>query len=120
MNPNRSTDRLVAEKVMGIPTWLLHDDLDPKVLKDPETGRKTAPVRRFDFYSTSISDAWLVVERMRELGYEFICAEWTAGGTFAQFRGTTAWPEKPIWKPYRMPEAICLAALKALGVEVLQ
>lgn len=63
--------------------------------------------------STNIADAWLVVEKMRELGY------WWEGyysneGHFIMFYNETANGESlPVES---MPMAICLAALQALGV----
>src|SRR5690606_23464907 len=88
--------------------------------------------RRFGFFppgwsaSSSIEHAWDVVERMRELGYGFVSrATPTAGkgergvyaARFARTGGVgvgepDAWVESRVG----MPHAICLAALRALGV----
>ena len=150
----RKLDRLIAEKVMGWkreganyhtkPKHLPSQDFPGEIIDNwdskgphdflisPESNKlyvgscgceSTADLPD---YSTSISDAWLVVERMREqkcyVGFEcsdreteHLCpeemAKWYAGfclgrGSYNEVGADT------------LPFAICLAALKALGVEL--
>ena len=81
-------------------------------------GRETLP-----HYSTSIADAWLVVEKMRGLGWWLRLSSpfqdgslWNAGFTPA---GTTGWNGTPDhnFASDTAPEAICLAALEAVRAE---
>ncbi|PLR93213.1 BC1872 family protein [Bacillus sp. T33-2] len=95
---NKEIDRLVAEKVMG---W---DD-----------------VWQPFFPSTEIKDAWLVVEKMKDMGLFFnVCPELDACHV-------DIWVQSDRHQglnPYRTvhektaPLAICKAALAIVGVEV--
>lgn len=66
-------------------------------------------------YSTDIAAAWSVVERMRELGWRLnlddFCFRYTA--LFSNSAGDHASAHGSLTAPY----AICLAALRAVGVE---
>lgn len=104
MQAGRELDALVAEKVMGL------EVRGGFIIR--ENRRSGIPS-----YSRKIEYAWEVVEKMLEQGYNFriekiyevyqclfdkaIC-QWNEGGAYAE----TA------------PLAICLAALKTVGVEV--
>ena len=113
---NREIDRLVAEKVMG---WThLPNQAEfwypPGVHPLSNIYGHTVPS-----YSTSISDAWLVVERMREMGYNFHASVSAEGSKVA---ATFLASNDPLpvsrWTLDSMPMSICLAALRSLGVEV--
>ena len=67
-------------------------------------------------YSTSISDAWLVVDKFRDDGYAHFnlrstSLSWSAVFDRAGYGSFEA-------RADTAPRAICLAALKAMGVEV--
>lgn len=75
------------------------------------------------FYSSDISAAFQVVEKMRELGWGFRCSDDFTGSTVVQ---------GPWWAEFSIvgdgdggqaygasvPMVVCCAALKAVGVEV--
>lgn len=99
MQPGIELDKLVCEKVLGLSV---------------EQADKEA--RGGFMPSLRISDAWEVVEHMAKNGkplvrmYQGTTAPWWAG-----FRGDivdVAWPGETA------PHAICVAALKAVGVEI--
>ncbi len=105
-------DALVAEKVMGWElSWLGTDWRE-------ETNANTHHHKRSkgDFLpSTNIQDAWLVVEKLKveywieiNVGEKYLCdiGKYGIPGTIVQIEAETA------------SLAICLAALKAVGVEV--
>jgi hypothetical protein len=62
-------------------------------------------------YSTDIAAAWLVVERMRSAHKWDLELVVTDEGTHARFKGARSFADAA-------PIAICLAALKAVGVTV--
>lgn len=113
---NREIDALVAEKVMG---W----QKEPMHLADDEGNslvRWFGPNRQLHLgllpeFSTDIAVAWLVVEKMRDhcftLTRERICSDRPIDGYYAVIGATGQWAETA-------PRAICLAVLKAKGVEV--
>lgn len=99
LRPGRDMDALVAEKVMG------YSKEFSLRLTDPD---KHFPTK----YSTSIEAAWEVVEKL-DLPFELNSDDehtlWNA--RFNLDRGN--WSQAST-----APHAICLAALKSLGVEV--
>jgi competence transcription factor ComK len=109
MKAGRELDALIAEKVMG---WkrktikLVNMVEEQDVLIDPRLKTYSQPPH----YSTNIADAWLVVEKFPQID---ICMskvddKWNC---FIEFADHMAIAETA-------PLAICLAALKACGVEV--
>ena len=99
MNPGRELDALVAEKVFGETIFKHKADWEP-----PE-------------YSTDISAAWEVVNKLSGGFYFSIDGQWRS-----QLTGKISWRSrfKPsLDAPYisgdTAPHAICLAALKAVG-----
>jgi hypothetical protein len=98
-------DRAVAERVMGF-TPLLHDFGSAWEGDDNEICESIPP------YSTSIAAAWLVVEKMATLGHR-LC--------LLQVRDRLRWHADFLREREYMgsgqtaPEAICRAALAALG-----
>lgn len=126
MKAGRELDALVAEKVMGW-CWIENDvgqeSLQPPIEEYAYLSRNH-PVFWADDkgyteimpkYSTNIADAWQVVEKLREthwiqveVGTLNICdiGEYGKGCSTIQEVADT------------IPLAICLAALKAVGVEL--
>jgi hypothetical protein len=109
LTAGREMDAIIAEKVMG------QERIADCPLGDPDCPGKFTPqvgaVPCLPRYSSEIAAAWLVVERFAE--YELAHSPHPEGGhifriyhpdgSYLWERGTTA------------PEAICKAALKALG-----
>lgn len=110
---NQRIDAMVAEKVMGWSSSLVSfglgyvDGNGMTVVRNAESWEPTS----------DMNDAWLVVERMRELGWQVDmdfypdekpgCSLWKRGGQ------VDAYAEED-----SMPLAICMASLKVLGVGV--
>jgi hypothetical protein len=136
MNAGRELDALVAEKVMGW-KWQRHEDSkgwwcetfhDPnglKALVRDEKGTRESHwwpggemgARSMPSYSTEISAAWEVVEKMvgkrpaffvMDRPVDVFSKEWRCAFDTS---GAYSWADSA-------PFAICLAALKAVGVEV--
>lgn len=98
MKPSRELDILVATKVMGMP-------------EDPDLW-VWAPR-----YSLSLEAAWEVVEKMKDKGFASAMVNGIAANhVIFQFYNALG---KEIKKQAESaPHAICLAALKAMGVDV--
>lgn len=142
LQPGRELDALIAEKVMGFKRFNQPPDYDgnyggepvlfPPGMVPEKSGWQWPPKGKVSFagfsphYSTSIEEAWWVVERMRQ---RMCCF-------FLKSDGTACWEcygitdmnseehNNPIisqWNVYicveTAPHAICLAALKAMEVE---
>ena len=109
MNAGRELDALVAEKVMG---WVWGIDDERLQYLVPAGAQLTRPP--LPHYSTLIADAWQVVEKIGFMNLAF-------GDTSDQHPNVTVrfWGEKAGQSCYveadTAPEAICLAALKAVG-----
>jgi hypothetical protein len=108
LQPGRELDALVAERVMGYPG-------------DGNVWHVTGDYARADdipHYSTDIAAAWEAAETLLE-SHELEMAKLTDGRYFAQFIGGPA-PDgfHPMHKAIgdSAAHAICLAALKAVGV----
>lgn len=114
MNPSRELDALVAEKVMG---WKWEDD---RLTIEGHYKDENGEYHSSFFPSTDIAAAWEVVEKFDR--YEIVKTELPL-------------PTGEVWKPHvvlshwkkdsfgtafgdTVPHAICLAALKAIGVEI--
>lgn len=123
MNAGRELDALVAEKVMGL--GCIHPDAVRAeggggwIVWGRVPAGDCAPIgTRFPAYSTDIGAAWEVVVRMAELfpQRDFLLvrmhenAWWEAQFTDDANLAEQAEPTAPL--------AICLAALRAVGVEV--
>lgn len=122
----RALDALIAEHLFGYTRAIAPADargehggceyLRPPIMPDGYQLPRRGAIA-FDFmvprYSATIANAWPVVERMRERGEHLqlhVFPNRVRGS--AQF-GSTAYAHRE-----SMPEAICAAALLALGVEV--
>ena len=129
---DRELDALVAEKVFGkiIFTYEeMRDEAEKIWAKQPhcyqflrgfnawkDDNGTTRCEQRFGRFSTEISAAWLVVEKMRQLGWYFeidcgnaSCTPHARFSVYGKGRGEAS---------DLAPRAICLAALKALGIEL--
>jgi hypothetical protein len=122
---SRGLDALVAEKVMG---WTVaYDKLNGYDVEDGEgaigfpPGEEIIPNVSVPYaiedYSTDIRDAWRVVEKMRADGYgadinvrdDYMeCDFWRGNHTDGVASADT------------VPEAICLAALRAKDIDATQ
>ena len=120
---DRELDALIAEKVMG---WRdiatdgvsVYGHLPPGTEPHLNVTRAGNGFYHIKRYSTSIADAWEVVERMRELSFVLTLSwqsrnsEWCAHWFYPADRTHKAAFHKSA------PRAICLAALKTIGVDV--
>lgn len=110
MNPGRELDALIAEKVLGW-SW------DEKTAISPSGSRNAVkagdPFWWLPEYSIDIAAAWEVVEKMKQLDFNFtlqndsFISGWEAA--FSKANSHTVW-----FREESAPHAICLAALQAL------
>jgi hypothetical protein len=122
MKPGRELDALVAEKVMG---WVLYQRQPDVYLAYTDPGGSLRLPEEIPFYSTDMAAAWLAEEKLVVDGF-----------TFELYRDPPA-PDRRAWfetlvivrrgREYSYigksetgsaPHAICLAALRAKGVEL--
>jgi hypothetical protein len=141
MKPGRELDALVAEKVMGFTwqsvPWLNQEQkcLAPpfKPLNEENTTVGDHIYKQVPHYSTDIAAAWEVLLtrfsfhfRDYEDGGGSVGVDWTVGrcepGSKLIFCEIEMWNgdgyERIIEKAETEAHAICLAALKAVGVEI--
>lgn len=135
MTAGRELDALVAEKVMGeklvwaYPVPLIHDGRTVDWTYESGDGTQPHSYRTYEFnigncyasaceqttvpdYSSDISAAWAVVEKLKEL------SKFSSKNPWLKFCDVIAGPWNDcvtiaIWE--LTPELICLAALKAVG-----
>lgn len=124
---SRKIDALVAEHVMGLPQayeskygyWKFGDEIIEKPPKfDESTGEKINidwswwdGSNDLEYYSTDIAAAWEVVSHLHERSFMLVGRNLSYSACFA--------PRMDLYEPSdTAPMAICLAALKAKGVEV--
>lgn len=118
MTPGRELDALIAEKVFG---WKLeeHCGLKRMVWKGPPdydvTWLENPPA-----YSTSIADAWLVVEKLRELGFYYCVGNLLSEPVMGITESNTAGfgRRSDLFETVAgesAAHAICLAALSTIG-----
>lgn len=105
----RKIDALVAEKVMG---WTRGEGLDSVYWGTP-TNHYAELVSEWT-PSTYIDDAWTVVEKMVENGWNVTIANGEKSGVYMKNKVTFA----ANWIAGKPKEAICLCALKAVGETV--
>jgi hypothetical protein len=95
MNAGRELDALVADKVMGVPLTsgnvCIHDHMP--------------------HYSTDIAAAWVVVDKMAAKNWNWMLQPGYATFAMTKDSGGSAFGSS-------VQHAICLAALKAIGVTV--
>lgn len=122
MQPGRELDALIAEKVMGI-TKLSHRPLDAnemcrRCFRPAGQGDNLPASCVAQPYSTDIAAAWEVVEKLDLFGKRdmFIYKNWrgkySIDETVDAGMGTR---DIAIAEADTAPQAICLAALKAVG-----
>lgn len=122
---NRTLDALIAEHVFGLEVICHTYDTHPPYINYTVKTPDDIPSYFVPYYSSQIGEAWLVVEKMRENNYAFCLA---SVKNIPEV-GDWSWIAKYEWHhkgEYKFefetsiysPLAICLAALKALGVEV--
>lgn len=106
MKAGRELDALVAEKVMGLMM------IDGKEKYPCDSSSKGYILTDPEPYSTDIAAAWLVVEKLRDtlhVNWD-ICSDstswWAKIGNLETLKAADS-----------APLAICLAALKAVGME---
>ena len=121
MKPGRELDALVAEKVMGYD----HGIAGCRWCQKDITGSDPYPRRNphFDHYSTDIKAAWEVVDKGHLYGD--CIRQWPRDGEMVWQIGSPWWDLGRrdggflvIAEADTAAHAICLAALKAIGVEV--
>lgn len=128
MEAGRELDALVAEKIMGW-KWYTIDTFAPDAfLRHPEhvsspdwyqtTDEYRHPqwVQSVWHYSTDISSAWLLAEKLRiavmpDENNGWIAARWSPDETYYDIAACESHANTA-------PLAICLAALKAVGVAI--
>lgn len=129
MKPGRELDALVAEKVMGL--QVKHLPPQEGLTRHEEFTRQCLNFeyqRDIPHYSTDIAAAWMVVEKLHALGFSY-CIEQTENsekptvwlvkrGVQEEFTVARDNAEMISESSEGLPHAICLAALKAVGVEV--
>jgi hypothetical protein len=103
----RELDALVAEKVMGLQPLRREVPPDPGAFLD------------LPHYSTDIAAAWEVVEKLtgrrdKDIGFALTVNPGTIGTSFSALDGTEHWHVNASTAPL----AICLAALKVVGVDI--
>lgn len=115
MKPSRELDALVAEKVMGWRVGPIDDDYLASDGTPTGWTKGTCYSQRPPFRpSTDIAAAWEVVQQFDSVKVLKAGASWDCG--ISVKRGD--WFEVELASAPTAPLAICLAALRAVGVEV--
>jgi len=143
MTAGQELDELIAEKVMG---WKKIDRKaigwadGPLVWDTGESSEQenSSPTRQWFNPSTSIADAWRVVEKIIARGREgtlchpglrdpVVKVGMSEADIFCEiFESSTGYVGVPVFRESIViysssaPHAVCIAALKAVGVEVSQ
>lgn len=112
---SRELDALIAEKVMGLVVRHPYGRFDPWF----ETTKAVSGLSPVPPYSTSIADAWLVVEKLVELATDVSISRYedAVGFRWHCSYGYSAPDKGSIVGADTASLAICLAALRAMGVE---
>ena len=103
----REIDAMVAEKVMGLKSRFIPDTNWAVFQVDGWTERLVLD------YSTNITDAFQVVEKMRERGYYFALIQHVGGTWGCEFTDKGYELKGKVEDEKTAPEAICRAALAA-------
>lgn len=125
---DREIDALVAERVMGCqrlnPLWKDHVGCCGCFGRPHDDADGDGKIPHFHPYSSSGDGLLAVIERMRELGWEYLIEGPTADGShFVEF---TRWEDRGGEIDHRLegnyedpslPRAVALAALRAVGNE---
>lgn len=121
MKAGRELDALIAEKVMGLP----EPDLKGHTIVPLPDSVRSEAWSKIPEYSTNIADAWLVVEKLKDKDLHFVFGTVVfdnLGGNrltknYGAFFGALGERIEQI-EAETAPLAICLASLKAIGVQV--
>ena len=110
MEAGRDMDQLIAEKVFGY-AILTEPHCDECAAMGEPMFRDENGVGPIPNYSTSIADAWEVVEKLSMTTKQYWTMEYFSTGAHVEFSvgGQSYEAEEET-----MPHAICLAALKAM------
>lgn len=117
MKPGRELDALVAEQVFDDHVEKRFGSEDTWYINNP------MPLRSLPHYSTSIADAWLVVEKMTKAAW--LPHIWVPHEPQLLYRVELVYDwagessKRAFSEADTAPHAICLAALRAVGVEVI-
>lgn len=116
----REIDSLIATKVMG---WKILTCKGIKIIAPPDYDGPdmmiNADIKVIPSYSTDISAAWQVVEKMQEYGYILMLDATTTSEYYISFVGLKDGSHISFFgNANTAPMAICRAALKCVGVEV--
>jgi hypothetical protein len=108
MSP-RERDALVATEVMGLTKFVLSS---ADLYRQDEFGFSIYDMytQILPHYTTDIAAAWEVFEKVTELGAVFKAE--------TPFWACYISTSDEVVKAYTAPEAICLASLRALGIEI--
>lgn len=122
---SRNLDAVVAEKVMG---WFVTNYWAAGVPRQGLAAPKGTilDIDQYPAYSSDIAAAWQVVEKMVDLGWHPKITgrfsgptdPWWAGFTAQNCTGWNGRPDYAASDPDSLPTAICLAALRTVGVPV--
>ncbi len=130
MKPGLNMDCMVAEKVMGCHTKKNHkglfDLVIPGGVNSVDWRRESMTWMGCPDYSTDIKAAWDVVEKIKHLKPDgererFFEMGWTADGWWVGWGVSAGIGGYSFYTSIiadTAPEAICLAALKSVGVDV--
>lgn len=121
LEPGRKLDALVAEKVMGWKWYNILGNSEQQVLaSSQEDALSLRPGQMvYDLvpcYSTDIAAAWLVVERLLRDGIQLCILPIGYHGGWEVRRVDPG--GRAVGQSSFAPHAICLATLKAVGVEI--
>lgn len=121
MEAGRELDALIAEKVMGLQPWPVQE-FSERVFRAALVPQGHDPLPcSCPKYSSDIAAAWDVVERLRDFKHPedehagFTVWQYWKGGYAAGWSWHEA--EYGVELADTAPHAICLAALKAVGVD---
>lgn len=129
MEAGLELDRLVAEKIIGwtdiqiVPHWQnsrkVLEGIKPDTIASQYTGYRSKHV--IPGYSSDIAASWTVVNKLNDLGFAVFIEQMTDGLCNAYIKKESLEISLVISETERLtkaPHAICLAALKAIGVKV--
>ncbi len=129
LEAGRELDALVAEKVMGLDVRSTHSDYDPTFTSREVVAGHEALMRLtsgdpkyfLPHYSTNMEAAWPVVEKLHEQGHAVSVATYSLYGcSVSEYRWQCVMAMGVRQVAHEVaptaPYAICLAALKAVGV----
>lgn len=118
MKPGKELDALIAENVMGLPVLDYNNYGTITVSYENDENRQAVWVD-LPKYSTDITAAWEVAEKLAEKGFYYeIQQAWSQENTKRCRVYLNDGEARYIAIGDTAPHAICLAALKALGVEI--